>query len=141
MRLLPSDFPVTQVPVEEVFKNKSINYAADPGRYTPDHGYLYINQAMEAMSDASASEIRVTQFIPKFRKEKKLVFVLPMTMAIGGGERNAVGGMRELKGGSQFLVITMGRHGQAHGSLHHQLEGLTGAVYYLNELGPLHFYL
>ena len=141
MRLLPPDSPVTEVPVEEVFKNKSINYATDPGRYTPDQGYLYLGQTMEAMSDASASEIQVTQFIPKFRKEKKLVFVLPMTMAIGGVERNAVEVMRQLKERYQFVVITMDRHDQAHGSLHHQLEGLTEAVYDLMELGHLHYYL
>src|SRR5256712_13618534 len=121
MRLLPSDFPVTEVPVEEVFKNKSINYATDPGRYTPDQGYLYLGQTMEAMSDASASEIQVTQFIPKFRKEKKLVFVLPMTMAIGGVERKGVEGNRQLKESYPFLGITIGRHDPSPRSVAHQL--------------------
>src|SRR5438552_15264484 len=141
MRLLPPDSPVTEVPVEEVFKNKSINYATDPGRYTPDQGYLYLGQTMEAMSDASASEIRVTQFIPKFRKEKKLVFVLPMVMEIGGVERNAIEVMRQLKDRYHFVVITMDRHDQSHGSFHHNLRGLTEAVNDLMELGNLHYYL
>src|SRR5437660_6197419 len=141
MRLLPAQVPVTEVPVEEVFRNKTISYAPDPGRYTPDQGYLYLGQAMEAMSDASASEIRVTQFIPKFKKEKKLVFVLPMVMAIGGVERNAIEVMRQLKDRYHFVVITMDRHDQSHGSFHHQLRGLTEAVYDLMELGNLHYYL
>ena len=141
MRLLPAQVPVTEVPVEEVFRNKTISYAPDPGRYTPDQGYLYLGQAMEAMSDASASEIRVTQFIPKFKKEKKLVFVLPMVMAIGGVERNAIEVMRQLKDRYHFVVITMDRHDQSHGSFHHQLRGLAEAVYDLMELGNLHYYL
>ena len=58
MRLLPPDFPVTEVSVEKVFRNSTINYTSDPGRYTPDQGYLYLNQELERMSDASASEIR-----------------------------------------------------------------------------------
>jgi glycosyltransferase involved in cell wall biosynthesis len=93
------------------------------------------------MSDASASEIRTTQFIPKFKREKKLIFVLPMVMAIGGVERNAVEIMKQLKDRYQFVVITMDRHDQSHGSLHHQLKGLTEAVYDLMELGHLHYYL
>lgn len=141
MRLLPPDFPVTEVGIEEVFQNKTINYEPDPGRYTPDQGYLYINQEMEPMSDASASEIRVTQFIPKFKKEKKLVFVLPMAMRIGGVERNAVEIMAQLKDRYHFVVITMDRHDKSRGSLHHQLKGLTEAVYDLMELGNLHYYL
>ncbi len=141
MRLLPPDFPVTEVSVEKVFRNSTINYTSDPGRYTPDQGYLYLNQELERMSDASASEIRATQFIPKFKKEKKLVFVLPMVMAIGGVERNAVEVMTQLKDRYQFVVITMDRHDQAHGSLHHQLRGLTEAVYDLMELGHLYYYL
>ena len=93
------------------------------------------------MSDASASEIRTTQFIPKFKKEKKLIFVLPMFMAIGGVERNAVEVMRQLKDRYQFVVITMDRHSQSRGSFHHQLKGLTEAVYDLMELGHLRYYL
>jgi glycosyltransferase involved in cell wall biosynthesis len=141
MRLLPPDVPVTEVSVEKVFRNRTINYTADPGRYTPDQGYLYFNQDLEPMSDASASEIRGTQFIPKFKKKKKLVFVLPMVMAIGGVERNAVEVMRQLKDRYHFVVITMDRHDKSHGSFHHQLKGLTEAVYDLMELGHLHYYL
>jgi len=69
------------------------------------------------------------------------VFVLPMVMAIGGVERNAVEVMTQLKDRYQFVVITMDRHDQARGSLHHQLKGLTEAVYDLMELGHLHYYL
>ncbi|MEK6280897.1 MAG: glycosyltransferase [Acidobacteriota bacterium] len=141
MRLLPPDFPVTEVGIEEVFRDRTINYAPDPGRYTPDQGYLYINQEFEPMSDASASEIRVTQFIPKFKKEKKLVFVLPIVMSIGGVERNAVEIMSQLKDRYHFVVITMDRHDNSKGSLHHQLKGVTEAVYDLMELGHLHYYL
>jgi len=141
MRLLPAEFPVTEVSLEEVFTDRTINYAPDPGRYTPDQGYIYINHEFEPMSDASASEIGVTHFIPKFKKEKKLVFVLPMVMSIGGVERNAVEIMSQLKDRYHFVVITMDRHDQSKGSLHHQLKGVTEAVYDLMELGNLHYYL
>lgn len=127
--------------IEEIFPGRKLGYAPDAGRYTADQGYLCLNQELEPMSDASASEIRLTQFIPRFKKEKKLVFVLPMVMAIGGVERNAVEIMKQLTDRYQFVVITMDRHDQAHGSLHHQLEGLTEAVYDLMELGNLHYYL
>ena len=141
LRLPPFEHQFADARVESLFPGRKLNYAPDPGRYTPDQGYLYINQEMEPMSDASASEIRATQFIPKFKKEKKLVFVLPMVMSIGGVERNAVEIMMQLKDRYHFVVITMDRHDQSRGSLHHQLNGLTEAVYDLMELGNLHYYL
>src|SRR5205085_5364210 len=137
LRLPPFEQQFAETRIESVLPGRKLNYAADPGRYTPDQGYLYINLELEPMSDASASEIRTTQFIPKFKREKKLVFVLPMVMAIGGVERNAVEVMTQLKDRYQFVVITMDRHDQARGSLHHQLKGLTEAVYDLMELGHL----
>ncbi len=127
--------------IENIFPGRKVSYSPDPGRYTPDQGYLYLNQELEPMSDASASEIRATQFIPKFKKEKKVVFVLPMVMGIGGVERNAIEVMTQLKDRYQFVVITMDRHDNSHGSLHHQLKGLTEGVYDLMELGHLHYYL
>jgi glycosyltransferase involved in cell wall biosynthesis len=141
LRLLPAEFPVSEAPIEEVFHHQEINYAPDIGRYTPDEGYLFIGQQSEGMSDSSASELRVTHFIPKFRKEKPLVFVLPMTMAIGGVERNAIEVMKQLQDRYHFVVITMDRHDKSRGSLHHQLNGLTVAVYDLMELGNLHYTL
>jgi len=141
MRLPPFEHQFAETRIESVLPGRKLNYAPDLGRYSPDQGYLYINQEPEPMSDASASEIRTTQFIPKFKREKKVVFVLPMVMAIGGVERNAVEIMRQLKDRYQFVVITMDRHDQSHGSLHHQLNGLTEAVYDLMELGHLHYYL
>src|SRR2546430_3503369 len=62
-------------------------------------------------------------------------------MSIGGVERNAVEIMTQLKDRYHFVVITMDRHDKSHGSLHHQLKGLTEAVYDLMELGNLHYYL
>src|SRR5207237_10921529 len=123
LRLPPFKHKLAETPIESVFPGRKLNYAPDPGRYNPDQGYLYLNQELEPMSDASASEIRATQFIPKFKKKKKLVFVLPMVMAIGGVERNAVEIMRQLKDRYHFVVVTMDPHDRSHGSFHHQLTG------------------
>lgn len=69
-----------------------------------------------------------------FKKEKKLVFVMPIFMAVGGVERNTIEIMRTLQDEYEFVVITMERHAKGQGSLNYQLNNLCHANYDLREL-------
>ena len=62
-------------------------------------------------------------YVPR-QKEKPMVFVLPIFMAVGGVERNTIEIMRALQSQYEFCVITMERHTKEQGSLNHQLNGL-----------------
>lgn len=66
--------------------------------------------------------------------QKKMVFVVPIFMAVGGVERNTIEIMRALQNQYEFCVITMERHAKGQGSLNHQLKGLCVANYDLREL-------
>lgn len=68
------------------------------------------------------------------QKKKKMVFVLPIFMAVGGVERNTIEIMRCLQDEYEFCVITMERHSKEQGSLNYQLDGLCVADYDLREL-------
>lgn len=70
----------------------------------------------------------------KFKKNKKLVFVMPIFMAVGGVERNTIEIMRSLQDEYEFCVITMERHSKEQGSLNYQLDKLCHANYDLKEL-------
>lgn len=69
-----------------------------------------------------------------FTGQKKMVFVVPIFMAVGGVERNTIEIMRALQDQYEFCVITMERHAKGQGSLNHQLKGLCVANYDLREL-------
>ncbi len=70
----------------------------------------------------------------EYNSEKKMVFVLPIFMAVGGVERNTIEIMRALQDKYDFCVITMERHAKGQGSLNYQLNGLCEANYDLREL-------
>ncbi len=72
--------------------------------------------------------------IAPYQKRKKMVFVLPIFMAVGGVERNTIEIMRCLQEEYEFCVITMERHSKEQGSLNYQLDGLCVANYDLREL-------
>lgn len=77
--------------------------------------------------------IKVENVVPH-QKKKKMVFVLPIFMAVGGVERNTIEIMRCLQDEYEFCVITMERHSKEQGSLNYQLDGLCVANYDLREL-------
>jgi len=62
-------------------------------------------------------------------------------MVVGGAERNAIEVIRQLKDRYHFVVITMERPYEDRGSLHHQLRGITEAVYDLGELASFEKYI
>lgn len=141
LRLLPYDHPLTEIQVQEVFRNGNVTYTPDQGHYSPDDGFLYLNHALKALPDPLPSNRVSTSFIPAFTKQKPVVFVWPIFMAVGGVERNAIEVIRQLKDRFHFVVITMERHNKAQGSLHHQLKDITAGVYDLIESAPLDYFL
>lgn len=75
------------------------------------------------------------------KREKKMVFVVPVFMAVGGVERNTIEIMRALKDRYDFCVITLERHTKGQGSLHYQLEGLAEACFDLREITEFENYM
>lgn len=158
LRLLPYDHAVTQMNVEEFFREHSVTWTPDPC-WPPRDPLLRIearqirpifpttesipglNQQVICNREACAPGDPTTEFIPRFRKQKPLVFVWPMLWVVGGAERNAIEAMRHLKDRYHFVVITMERPHQSQGSLHHQLKDIAEAVYDLGELAPYENYL
>lgn len=67
---------------------------------------------------------------------KPVVFVLPALFAVGGVERLMVEMMRQLGDRYEFVVITVERLSEGHGSLHGQADGLVLGCYDLAELAP-----
>lgn len=77
--------------------------------------------------------VQLENVVP-YQKTKKMIFVLPIFMAVGGVERNTIEIMRCLQDEYEFCVITMERHSKEQGSLNYQLDGLCVANYDLREL-------
>src|SRR6266446_201453 len=158
LRLLPYDHTVTQINVEELFREHSVTWTPDPC-WPPRDPLLSIearrirpidpttesipelNAQVICKRDACAPVAPTTGFIPTFNKQKPLVFVWPMLWVVGGAERNAIEAMRHLKDRYHFVVITMERPHKSQGSLHHQLKDIAEAVYDLGELAPYEKYL
>jgi glycosyltransferase involved in cell wall biosynthesis len=133
LRLPPYDHRSSEVNVEQVF-GEQVTWAAVP--CWPPRNALRKPNAQPCASDDPK-----TSFIPKFKKQKPLVFVWPIFMVVGGAERNAIEVMRQLKDRYHFVVITMERPYKDQGSLHHQLRGIAEAVYDLGELASFERYL
>ena len=131
VRLRPYDHAVTEIDVEQLFREHSVTWAPEP--CWPPRNRL--------VKPPISSGDRPGSFIPRFRKQKPLVVVWPMLWVVGGAERNAIEAMRHLNDRYHFVVITMERPHKSQGSLHHQLKGITEAVYDLGELAPYDSYL
>lgn len=84
---------------------------------------------------------RISQRVFTHRKEKPLVFVFPIFLAVGGVERNTIEVMRSLKGQYEFCLVTMERHSLSQGSLHYQLKGICNYVFDLREIVEFEHYL
>ena len=77
----------------------------------------------------------------RYQKEKPLVFVFPIFLAVGGVERNTIEVMRALKEQYEFCLITMERHSLSQGSLHYQLKGICDYIFDLREIVEFDYYL
>lgn len=77
----------------------------------------------------------------EYKKEKPLIFVFPIFLAVGGVERNTIETMRSLKNYYNFCVVTMEKHSKAQGSLHFQLKDMCEYIFDLREITEFEHYL
>lgn len=77
----------------------------------------------------------------QYKKEKPVVFVVPVFLAVGGVERNTIETMRILKEDYDFCLITLEHHTKEQGSLHYQLKGICRYVFDLKEITEFDHYL
>ncbi len=75
-----------------------------------------------------------TEVSPRIAPGKKMVFVMPIFLAVGGVERNTIEMMKALRDTYSFCLITTERLAREQGSLHHQLRDLCVAQYDLREM-------
>ncbi len=103
----------------------------------------YLNQCLQfevgQFSSSAASRIQLDKFSTP--ADKPVIFVFPMVMAVGGAERNIIAVMQELQEKYHFVVITMDRHTERQGSLHHQVQKFTSDMYDLAEIASTDDYL
>jgi len=69
-----------------------------------------------------------------YQKKKKIVFVLPIFLAVGGVERNTAEIIEALKNEYDFVVVNFEKLNESLGSLHHQFIKNCLGVYDLTEL-------
>lgn len=67
-------------------------------------------------------------------RQKPLIFVIPIFLAVGGIERNTIEVMRQMKDKYDFCMITIEYHTSRHGSLHYQLKGICNYIFDLREI-------
>lgn len=89
-------------------------------------------------SDAQPLVLDLQNPVPK---ERPLVFVFPVFMAVGGVERNTVEVMRRLSEQYDFVIITFERHSVNQGTLFHQTYGFCKAFYEFAETSAFPQYL
>lgn len=113
----------------------------DLKKVMPDYRFEDEFRLKYAMDDKPICHIRRNALTSFEKKEKPVVFVMPIFMAVGGVERNTIETMRALQDKYTFVVITMERHMSAQGSLHDQLYGLCDAIIDMRELFEFNDYL
>ncbi|MEI7596459.1 MAG: glycosyltransferase [Bacteroidota bacterium] len=69
-----------------------------------------------------------------YKKTKKIVFVFPIYIAVGGVEKNTIEIIKELSNEFDFVIITFERLSKAQGSLHNQYLESSLGVYDLTEM-------
>lgn len=78
---------------------------------------------------------------PSHEEDRPVVFVLPIFLAVGGVERNAIEVMRSLQSIYRFVVITTEYLSVRQGSLHWQLYELGIPVFDLAEIADQKYHL
>ncbi len=67
-------------------------------------------------------------------RDRPVVLVLPIFLAVGGVERNTIEIIRALKKAYHFVVVTTERLHKDQGSLHHQMAEVAEVIYDLSEI-------
>lgn len=82
-----------------------------------------------------------TMLLPTAEDKRPVIFVLPVFLAVGGVERNAIEVMQSLKNIYRFVVITTEYLSVRQGSLHWQLYELGIPVFDLAEIAGQEYHL
>ncbi len=122
LRLQPPIGDYQDVSLEEVFDNHRVTCE-------PEEAIVHIGQKKPLLINRDVESCCI-----EFKRTKKVIFVWPIFMAVGGVERNTIEIMRQLKDTYHFVLITMEKLSRAQGSLHHQLKGITSDIYDMAEL-------
>lgn len=125
----------------ETFRNANGRFVRLPG--------FDVEESIQDISEVYDIEIQEGKYLSKdssyrplfrqskrdfsFKSEKKVVFVDPIFLAVGGVERNTIETMRALKDEYDFCLLTMERHAKEQGSLHYQLEGICDYIFDMAE--------
>ncbi|NTU73227.1 glycosyltransferase family 4 protein [Candidatus Roizmanbacteria bacterium] len=124
------------LPVQESTRSVNItnlNFIDDP--FLKTHSFL---TPLNTLLDESPVRCtyRGKNTFPSFSKKKKLIFVFPIFLTVGGVERNTIEIIKQLKKQYDFVIINFEKLSKEQGSLHHQYEGNCEAIYDLHELFP-----
>lgn len=74
-------------------------------------------------------------------RDKPVILVLPIFLAVGGVERNTIEIIRALRDRYHFVVVTTERLHKDQGSLHHQMSAVAEVIYDLAEISENHLHL
>jgi glycosyltransferase involved in cell wall biosynthesis/GT2 family glycosyltransferase len=108
-----------KVKVDEIVKKLKFN------------NYGYSNDNQKVKIENQISHFNTTLYK---KSSKKVVFVFPIFLAVGGVERNTVEIINQLNAEYDFVVINFERLNESLGSLHHQFLDSCIGIYDLTEL-------
>lgn len=95
---------------------------------------IELNQEYILSNSTCMPRFRISPREFGYYKDKPIIFVIPIFLAVGGVERNTIEVMRELKKEYSFCLLTMERHMEEQGSLHYQLQGICDYFFDMREI-------
>jgi len=95
------------------------------------NNYGYWNESKKIKIESQVSHFNTT--LHK-KSGRKIIFVFPIFLAVGGAERNTIEIINQLKTEYDFVVVNFERLSESLGSLHHQFIDSCIGVYDLTEL-------
>lgn len=127
-----------------VFRGKVVRIQEDPARLVPESktaaelfGQPMVVDAdrgfIASESDAYVARRHTTPRYPKIIKQRPVVFVFPVFVAVGGVERNTVEIIRQLNDRYDFVVVTMERLRLEQGSLGRQFQEVGARLIQMSE--------
>lgn len=120
LRLLPANSAVSEKILDELM-GVPVNIDAEG---------FFESQSKGATVAAQYEDL----YLPERQKQKQLVFVFPIFLAVGGVERNTIEIMRQLRSRFDFVVITMERLRPEQGSLAAQAHDVAAFVIEMSEI-------
>jgi len=130
LRLLPEpEDGAADVTLSEIFPNQSV---AHPAGVVAD---FHVGEAAKKPSFTG------TWTPTPLARDKPVILVLPIFLAVGGVERNTIEIIRALRDRYHFVVVTTERLHRDQGSLHHQMSTVADVIYDLAEISENHLHL